>query len=253
MAAEKYVASAETATLNGIGAIVGGSTPGSGAIDLGYCSSHGQYPDSAAHPCGRHDAQEPHAHQSRHVASSTPCRRTSRSSSSTGSPDVRTTEAFRYPDGEALESVTWKQAGDEVERLAAGLIALGIEPEQRVGIASGTRYEWILADLAIMCAGARDHHRLPEHQRRGHGVHPRRLREPRRLRRGRRADRQAHRRTRPSCRTSRKVVTFDGTADGDWVIGLEDLAALGDDYLAEQPDAVVERRRRRSRPTSWPP
>ena len=26
--------------------------------------------------------------------------------------------------------------------------------EQRVGIASGTRYEWILADLAIMCAGA---------------------------------------------------------------------------------------------------
>ena len=29
----------------------------------------------------------------------------------------------------------------------------GIEPEQRVGIASGTRYEWILADLAVMCAG----------------------------------------------------------------------------------------------------
>ena len=63
-------------------------------------------------------------------------------------------EAFRYPDGDSWESVTWKEAGDEVSRLAAGLLALGIEPEQRVGIASGTRYEWILADLAIMCAGA---------------------------------------------------------------------------------------------------
>ena len=37
--------------------------------------------------------------------------------------------------------------------LAAGLLALGLEPEQRVGIASSTRVEWILADLAILCAG----------------------------------------------------------------------------------------------------
>jgi len=44
-------------------------------------------------------------------------------------------EAFRYPEGESWTSVTWKQAGDEVARLAAGLLALGIESEQRVGIA----------------------------------------------------------------------------------------------------------------------
>ena len=62
-------------------------------------------------------------------------------------------EAFRYPVGEAWTSVTWKEAGDRVTSLAAGLLSLGIQPEQRVGIASGTRYEWILADLAIMCAG----------------------------------------------------------------------------------------------------
>ena len=49
--------------------------------------------------------------------------------------------------------MTWRQAGDQVQKLAAGLLALGIQPEQRVGIASSTRYEWILADLAIMCAG----------------------------------------------------------------------------------------------------
>ena len=33
-------------------------------------------------------------------------------------------EAFRFPRGQAWESVTWKQAGDRVEALAAGLMAL---------------------------------------------------------------------------------------------------------------------------------
>src|SRR4051812_18149419 len=61
-------------------------------------------------------------------------------------------EAFRYPRGDAWESVTWRQAGDLVEKLAAGLLSLGIQSEERVGILAGTRYEWILADLAIMCA-----------------------------------------------------------------------------------------------------
>jgi long-chain acyl-CoA synthetase len=50
--------------------------------------------------------------------------------------------------------VTWRDTASRVETLAAGLLALGIEPEQRVGIASSTRFEWILAELAIMCAGA---------------------------------------------------------------------------------------------------
>ncbi|MDP3967855.1 MAG: AMP-binding protein, partial [Nocardioides sp.] len=59
----------------------------------------------------------------------------------------RDREAFRYPVGESWESMTWGEAGDHVMKLAAGLLSLGIEPQQRVGIASGTRYEWILADL----------------------------------------------------------------------------------------------------------
>ena len=35
-----------------------------------------------------------------------------------------------------------------------------------------------------------------------------------------------------------KVITFEGASDGDWVISLEDLAALGAERLAEQPDVV---------------
>jgi long-chain acyl-CoA synthetase len=36
------------------------------------------------------------------------------------------------------------------------------------------------------------------------------------------------------------VVVFDGTADGDWVISLDDLRERGDKYLAEHPSAIEE-------------
>jgi len=63
-------------------------------------------------------------------------------------------EAFRKPQDPGWKSYTWGETGDIITSWAAGLLALGVEPEQRVGIASSTRLEWIWADLAIMCAGA---------------------------------------------------------------------------------------------------
>ena len=48
-------------------------------------------------------------------------------------------------------------AGDylkEVRDLAKGFIAAGVEPGQRVGIMSHTRYEWALVDFALWFAGA---------------------------------------------------------------------------------------------------
>lgn len=62
-------------------------------------------------------------------------------------------EAFQYFEGKQLAHVTWGQVKDRVYAMAAGLMSLGIELEDRVAIASHTRYEWALADLAIMCAG----------------------------------------------------------------------------------------------------
>jgi long-chain acyl-CoA synthetase len=62
-------------------------------------------------------------------------------------------EAFRYPENGRWVSLSWNQTKDRVFILAAGLLSLGIEREDRVAIASGTRIEWILADLAVMCAG----------------------------------------------------------------------------------------------------
>jgi long-chain acyl-CoA synthetase len=148
-------------------------------------------------------------------------------------------EAFRYPVGEVWESLTWKQAGEQVDRLAAGLMSLGVAMEERVGIASGTRYEWVLADLAVMCAG-----RPPPPST------PPRTRTTRRTSWPTPSARWSSPRTTPrlaklKARKSElphleKVVTFDGQTDGDWIIGYDDLAALGDAYLAEHPNVIRE-------------
>ena len=63
-------------------------------------------------------------------------------------------EAFRYLDAGRWVSLTWEETKAAVFEVAAGLISLGVQIEDRVAIAAGTRMEWILADLGIMCAGA---------------------------------------------------------------------------------------------------
>ncbi|MEU3097864.1 AMP-dependent synthetase/ligase [Streptomyces sp. NPDC006967] len=70
-------------------------------------------------------------------------------------------EAYRYPvppaSGEGPDdwkSFTWAGAAERVHAIAAGLIELGVGPEERVALAAATRVEWILADLGILCAGA---------------------------------------------------------------------------------------------------
>jgi long-chain acyl-CoA synthetase len=147
-------------------------------------------------------------------------------------------EAFRYPDSAGTwVSVTWKQAAERVEALAAGLLALGIAPEDRIGIASTTRLEWILADLAIMCAGAATTTVYPSTNAEDTAYIL--------------ADSESrivfaeddtqlgklneHRNDLPNVA---KVVVIDGAADGDWVITLDDLAALGAKQLAEHPSSV---------------
>ncbi|MFI7587108.1 AMP-dependent synthetase/ligase [Spongisporangium articulatum] len=58
----------------------------------------------------------------------------------------------RTDSGEWLPE-TWNQTGVLVTELAAGLLGLGLRPEDRVAVAAATRVEWIHADLAILCAG----------------------------------------------------------------------------------------------------
>jgi long-chain acyl-CoA synthetase len=149
-------------------------------------------------------------------------------------------EAFRYPRGDGWESVTWQQVNDRVQRIAAGLISLGIAPEDRVALASATRDEWVLVDFAVLCAGAATTTVYPttnagdvayivansgsrvvvaEDQAQVDKLIERRAGLP----------------------DVQKVVIIDGTGDGDWVITLDQLEQRGKQVLADTPHVVEDR------------
>ena len=146
-------------------------------------------------------------------------------------------EAFRYPDKDGWTSVTWKQAAERVEALAAGLLALGIEPENRIGIASTTRLEWILADLAIMCAGAATTTVYPSTN--GDDTAYILADSASRVVFAE-DDAQLEKITehRGDLPDLAKVVVFEGSGDGDSVITLDELAELGAKRLADDPSCV---------------
>jgi long-chain acyl-CoA synthetase len=50
--------------------------------------------------------------------------------------------------------VTCAQFAEQVVAMARGLVAAGVQPGDRVALLSRTRYEWTLADYAILAAGA---------------------------------------------------------------------------------------------------
>jgi len=156
----------------------------------------------------------------------------------TGSPNR---EAYRYPDkNEVWQSLTWAQTGERVTNIAAGLVSLGIQPEERVAIASGTRIEWILADLAINAAGAATTTVYPTTM--GEEVAYILADSDSRIVFAEDDDQVAKLRARHSELPSvSKVVVFDGTADGDWVMGFSELEELGKAYLAEHPTVVEDR------------
>jgi long-chain acyl-CoA synthetase len=52
------------------------------------------------------------------------------------------------------QAVTWGETATQVSALSRGLRELGIEVGDRVAIISENRPEWLIADLAIMAAGA---------------------------------------------------------------------------------------------------
>jgi long-chain acyl-CoA synthetase len=56
--------------------------------------------------------------------------------------------------GGKYHALSWAEVADTVNRLARGLVALGIEPGDRVALAAENRPEWAIADLAIMSAAA---------------------------------------------------------------------------------------------------
>jgi len=149
--------------------------------------------------------------------------------------------AYQYFRGTDLLGVTWDESKVVAYEWAAGLAALGVCGGDRVAVASGTRYEWVLADLAIMCAGAATT-----------TIYPTTV-----------ADDVAYiladsgsrvvfaedeaqvaklRERRAAIPDVAAVVLLDGSgADDGWVIPVRELARLGRERLAAEPGLVDAR------------
>lgn len=67
--------------------------------------------------------------------------------------DNPTLPILSYRDGSQFHPVTYAEMAERVRRLAAGFIALGLEPGTRICIFAPTRYEFTLLDYAIWAAG----------------------------------------------------------------------------------------------------
>jgi long-chain acyl-CoA synthetase len=62
--------------------------------------------------------------------------------------------ALEYRRAGRRVSITYPQLGARVTEIARGLIAIGVQPGDRVSIFATTSAEWTLADFGAMCAGA---------------------------------------------------------------------------------------------------
>ncbi|KAF0649756.1 MULTISPECIES: AMP-dependent synthetase/ligase [Streptomyces] len=163
-------------------------------------------------------------------------------------------EAYRYPVPSSTgqgpddwKSLSWAQAADRVYAIAAGLVDLGVEPEERVALASATRVEWILSDLGVMCAGAATTTIYPQTNAE-ESAFILSDSESRVLIAEDAVQLAKARERRAELPQLRHVVVVDSAAaapaEGDpegWVLSLEDLEKRGRAYLEKHPEAVRER------------
>ena len=150
--------------------------------------------------------------------------------------------AYSYPAGIAWDELTWAELGDRVWALAAGLVDLGVQLEDRVSLASSTRIEWVLADYAVMASGAATTTIYPTSisddvafiidDSGSRVVIAEDADQVDKLREVREAI--------PSVATV-VVIDPDGVELDDWITTLADLEARGRALLAAEPDVVDDR------------
>ncbi|MFG2118032.1 AMP-dependent synthetase/ligase [Streptomyces sp. NPDC048710] len=158
-------------------------------------------------------------------------------------------EAYRYPVPAASgqgpddwKSLSWAEAAQRVYAIAAGLIELGLQPEQRVALASSTRVEWILADLGIMCAGGATTTVYPQTNA-DESAFILSDSESRVLIAEDAAQVAKAVEKRAELPTLTKVVVIDpaGVETDDWVTTLTELEQRGTAYLEKHPELIKER------------
>ena len=77
--------------------------------------------------------------------------------------DTKPAILYKKPGDEKFREINFSDLRDKVECLATGLLELGIHTDDRVGIVSENRLEWIITDLAVTSLGAVDVPIFPTH------------------------------------------------------------------------------------------
>jgi long-chain acyl-CoA synthetase len=60
---------------------------------------------------------------------------------------------LRQPINGEWKTYTWKEAGEECRKIASGILAMGLNPGDKIALLSKNCAHWIMADIAIMMAG----------------------------------------------------------------------------------------------------
>ncbi|PWI18475.1 long-chain fatty acid--CoA ligase [Streptomyces sp. Act143] len=158
-------------------------------------------------------------------------------------------EAYRYPvppaSGEGPDdwkSLSWGETAERVYAIAAGLIELGVQPEQRVALSSSTRVEWILADLGILCAGAATTTVYPQTNA-DESAFIVSDSESRVLfaENAEQVAKAKEKRAELPALTHVVVIDAEGVETGDWVLTLAELEARGAARLEKDPELIKER------------
>jgi long-chain acyl-CoA synthetase len=149
--------------------------------------------------------------------------------------------AYRTPRADGTwATMTWREAGDEMVKLGAGLIALGLQPEERVAIASNTRTEWIFADSAVMLAAGATTTIYPSTGDDDFGYimadSGARILVAEDATQAAKALRQ-----RDALPDLTRIVVIEGEGDGDLVMSWDDLRQAGAQALADDPGVVQAR------------
>ncbi|KUJ70691.1 AMP-dependent synthetase [Streptomyces albus subsp. albus] len=163
-------------------------------------------------------------------------------------------EAFRYPvpspTGQGPDdwrALSWREAADRVFAIAAGLIASGVDPEERVALACGTRLEWVLGDLGVLCAGAATTTVYPSTNAEetafilaDSGSRVLLAENAAQLAKAREKRAELPELSLVVVIDAADAVPAEGDPDG-WVVSLDELEKRGRAYQEQHPDAVRER------------
>ncbi len=147
--------------------------------------------------------------------------------------------AFLIKQEDRWQPVSWSYVNDRSEKIAAGLLSLGIKPGNAVSILGNTRLEWTLTDLGVMRAGmisvgiyqtlsreqityilndSQSKVLFLENKEQFDKIQPQLDQLP----------------------SLEKIVIWDGDVDADLVIRLSELIKAGEKALAGKPDLVEQ-------------